>query len=756
MSYPPSIYDIVLIEGSTYTDAAILLEDDGTALSLSGVTLTYTLHQGNSVVATASTTVLDEATGSAQWDIPVATVNTLSGAGVWRLVATVGGADVVLAGGRWRWFEVVAGVGVDPAPATRTIRTAYQLGGSAEMDGFGLDFDAASLPLTITAAQHGQGSDELAVSTPAGFTTSIAADGAVTISGAAAGTVYVSTGTITTPTPETAPTTDSLSTTSTQPTITGTCDADLSDLTVTIDGQSYQTADAALTLPTSTTWSLDLSVPPQTLSVGSYDVDLLQESAAGIVARKSSSAVTITSSYVAPLYRYGYRTSNGGKKLEGPLFTVPTTFTLMVWARPNDSGDTQRAMFAVSDGTRDIRLRHHSTNNDLMALVKDSTGANITITLDLDASGIDIYDDEEHFFWLKVDGTSAEIGIDDYVTTATQTLGGTGTATGAVTDAPILGSNAAGTQEYTGGVACCMVSRAISNADLRDVYTNSTHFENYEGDADGVIMPRSSDSVGTLGSAATITDAFSGTWSESTAGTASGWLTEDGSKKSRIMLGIGQSNLRVPNDAYDGANTLTGVVLGDPTQTGSTAEKYTDWGSTLDVSGVDGPEVSICHEEGSIPRIFFKYALGGTDIQSWIDTHWAAAIQLVEVRYGCSLAGGGGGSIMWCQGEADSQTGEGSAYAAKLDTLVATWKAKGIGHYVLHSTPAITAAGYPEYTTVNSALSAKAAGDADGTYVDDTDLGLQGDGLHITEAGYVTRGGRFVTALIAAAQLDAA
>jgi uncharacterized protein (TIGR03382 family) len=78
-----------------------------------------------------------------------------------------------------------------------------------------------------------------------------------------------------------APTVDSLVTNDPEPTLTGSyAPSDFSELEVTVNGTTYDTSDAALTLdPVAGTWALDLSGSP--LADGTYDVDVVQTDGSG-------------------------------------------------------------------------------------------------------------------------------------------------------------------------------------------------------------------------------------------------------------------------------------------------------------------------------------------------------------------------------------------------------------------------------------------------------------------------------------------
>jgi len=78
-----------------------------------------------------------------------------------------------------------------------------------------------------------------------------------------------------------APTVDSLVTNNAEPTLTGTyTPSDFSELEVTVDGTTYDTSDAALTIdPVGGTWALDLTGSP--LADATYDVDVVQTDGSG-------------------------------------------------------------------------------------------------------------------------------------------------------------------------------------------------------------------------------------------------------------------------------------------------------------------------------------------------------------------------------------------------------------------------------------------------------------------------------------------
>lgn len=159
MSYPPSRYLINLIGGSDYTDAAQILGADGNPLDLTGATLTYALYQGGTLVAQPTTTVTDATDGDAQWNLADTVVDTLSGSGTWRLTVELGGDTVIVAGGSWRWYDSVAGAGVDPPPASRTLRVPYLIQTASGSHGTGLvtqhsDVSDAGSGAIITTAER--------------------------------------------------------------------------------------------------------------------------------------------------------------------------------------------------------------------------------------------------------------------------------------------------------------------------------------------------------------------------------------------------------------------------------------------------------------------------------------------------------------------------------------------------------------------------------------------------------------------------
>ena len=93
-----------------------------------------------------------------------------------------------------------------------------------------------------------------------------------------------------------APTVAPLSTTSVQPTLSGSFDAaDTVQLSITVDGVTYVQGDPALTL-SGNTWSLDLAVAGQTLSAGaSYSVGVsATDSVGNVVTNASAGLVTVT------------------------------------------------------------------------------------------------------------------------------------------------------------------------------------------------------------------------------------------------------------------------------------------------------------------------------------------------------------------------------------------------------------------------------------------------------------------------------
>lgn len=610
-----------------------------------------------------------------------------------------------------------------------------------------LDLDADALPQTITAAQHGLGST-VTVTTSDGLGASITGSGDVTITGSVDGSAIITA-------KPAAPTITPVSGAETQPTITGTYDdSDLVELHVSIDGTTYTTSDAALTA-SGGSWSLDLSTAAQTLTAGSYDVVARADWSGGSLFVASVDGVAVTSSYTPPAYRYGNVRGPSGKRLLGPAVTTTADLSVVAYIRSQGTGGVNfRAPWALDNGTQYITLRINNSSGAAEWLVKDASGAAIASVsaATMSGAGIDLDDGLPHLLVGVIESGALTLYVDGTSVTGTATAGGASLAGAVVAGSISQGGHPNGNQNFDGSVAACLIGRALSDVEV-DALTDLSGFE---GDPDLIAMARvDADVYKPLHVGATYVDAATATsWTYSAAEPTASKVTEDGSVRSRLVLMIGQSNARTTGVTYSGANTVAGVFLSDPDSDAGASELLTDWATN--VGGTwDGPEVSAIHEQGSIERMLLKVTKGSTKAQEWIDTYYPIA-QSRMYGAGLSLAGGGGGAVLWMQGEGDATTSaEGAAYAGKLATLIASWRADGAAHIVLFSPP--DGAGIGAYIgDVRAAMAAAAAANSDVTYIDETGLAVQADGIHLTEASVIQRGASAVTALVAAGIWDAA
>ena len=623
-------------------------------------------------------------------------------------------------------------------------------GGSSDLDGFALDFDAESLPLTITAAMHGQGAADLAVSTPASIGIALAADGAVTLTGSVAGTVQISAATITAATGgPAAPTITDLTTSSTQPTIAGTYDAsDFVELYVNVDGTEYTTGDAGLTA-SGGAWSLDLSTAGQTITAAVYTPTVTAVGASHAVTR----AGTVNVLSAVPLRRYAFRHDSSTVRVSldvsggnGSL-TLPTAYTVITWIRPLDlGGSATRYAFAADSGpggsVAGVLLAIGKNTNDYRVLVRTASGTNTWIPLTFAAS-VNPYDDVLRKLWVSVDGDSVTLGIDSDTTTTTIT----GVQSGAVTTAgnanPVQLGARWSSDDLKGTKAVAILSRALTAGEVAAIDT----IESLQADPDLILAPSTDAQWGADPTDATWSGP-AGDWIPTTSG---GWLTEDAADKSCVVVAMGQSQVRTSGVTIDPATAdlpASNVLALHPDQGGLSSDRQANWNSRVNSGQQDGPEAGCLHETGTVPRHMIKTPVkGGTPIQEFLDTHWYTLVDDFEVKFGL----GWSRSVLYFQqGESDTSLG---GYAGKLDTLLTRFLTEKGGANVWM-------AGIPKDSSgaqgINDDQAAAAAADARVEWYDTFGLTLQGDNTHLARASVETVGGAFRDQMLAWAHWDSA
>lgn len=455
--------------------------------------------------------------------------------------------------------------------------------------------------------------------------------------------------------------------------------------------------------------------------------------------------------YTAPAHRYGFRRGlTTHKRLVGPSWVIPADLTIVAKAVVI-GGDVFQCIFSVTEGSMLLALRIGST--EVQALAKQAGGTQQIASLTFAAIGVgwNHEDGEEHTYALIVDGTSLTLRVDG-VSSAPVTLTGgleTGTVTAGITT---IGDNAThGAQDLTGAIACAVVGRALTAGEIDAVDTMLDLVD----DPDLLLCPRTSAQAFTVGSTyedvANVSD-----WARSASGSDSGWTTENGSERSRVVVIQDQSNSRTTDVAYSGLNTLlsTNAFLSDPATNAGTIERMTDWASSLNPLHFDGPEVAILHEAGTIPRILLKAVDGGTDIDYQTATLWPY-VQTHLARGGLTLDDG---VWLYAQGEADSQNSTDAAdFLDKLRTLVGLVEtAYPTVSVILSSTPGITdTATYTHFTDTNAHKATVAGEGVNRVYLDNTAQLVQADGVHRTEAAVVTYGGMVADAVVAFGVWDA-
>ncbi len=272
----------VVVNGVTYTV--------GTDLTVSGGNWTLTIPPGNALADgtyNVAVTTTDGA-GNASTDATAAelVIDTVPPAPTLTLTPSITADDIINiaeSGGTVAITGTVGGDGKVGDTVTLTVNGATYTG-TVQAGG--------TFSIAVPGAQLRDDADSII---QASVSTTDAAGNTGTATGSVSYTVDV--------TPPGQPTVNTLSTASTQPTLTGSYDAaGTAVFTVTVNGATYTLGtDAALTV-TGNTWSLNLAIAGQSLQAGaSYEVVASAKDAAGnTISDAASGEVTITASTTTP------------------------------------------------------------------------------------------------------------------------------------------------------------------------------------------------------------------------------------------------------------------------------------------------------------------------------------------------------------------------------------------------------------------------------------------------------------------------
>lgn len=457
--------------------------------------------------------------------------------------------------------------------------------------------------------------------------------------------------------------------------------------------------------------------------------------------------------------QYGWRRNAGGASLTATTLTVPSEFTCIVPFRAGVTSTAFTTLFAFEDNTRDLIMRFANTATPDLQVVcrRASDSAQVTVAIPQSTHGVDPRAGEgltEYVHVARVSGTTIYNTLFDRdgnkIAEATGTLTG-GPATGAVTTAaynpPIrLLNHPAGTQQYNGSAGVAYLGRYMDDTAVSAAIVAS--IASLVDDDDILLLPRTDTAVGTTADETAWKDPEGpGGWSY-TGTAASLWVTEDfktNADRSPIMILEGQSNARTAGVTYTGSQP---VIIGRMWQEDG-FEGFLDYIGEGDV----GPEMAWLEESGNTYRVVLKNARGSTTIQNHIDIYWPE-IESRFVSFGYNPAFVSC-CLLYLQGEADSQDSvSAAAYAGRLATLAASWRAAGVDRIILGGIPTIGAVGYDWQDDIRDAQIAYAAANADAVYIDNTDLATQGDLLHWTEASSRTVGERTLVEVYAEGTWD--
>lgn len=645
----PARYDVHLIAGADFDDAFTAYEDDGTTLlDLTGWTVSYLLKQGSATVATCTVTVTTPTNGYVVVKLLAATVDTLSGAGTWVCSATDGTNTLALCGGRWVRHLDFAGIPSGPELGTRVIRTAVTIsaGGGSPVTLTAVLLDDESAVHVIPPEVHGlsrapfftrlrdpNGDDPL---TEMSGDVSVSDDGTITVTpgnwtGDGYSTAVLEVGVPSTYSAGDVPDTDwatigagitvtNASVTSAQPTIAGTYLDDLghplSELSVTIDGQTYTTGDAALTAVAGA-WSLNLATAGQSLTDGSYDVGVIQSSTTGKVGKVDTDAITVALAPLtpaSPTYRYGYRSdaTNGGVYLTGPAFTFTSEMAVIlqgVIERPTGAAG-RRVLWQCNDGTRSFGIRIDDDLDLIEVTGKDSGGTSRTASLAWEnLPGGTPFDREVTIAAISLGG-NFYIYFDGVYTKTSVTVG---CATGLATDTQKLFTNSGTTSPSAGAFAVAVITAGVDLEKVRQIQEAKT-FDNLMSDGTITVasLMRTTAIAGTQVSSMDDAVAGAAAWSAAGGGT-NGDATEHGSGttsgetgRSRYLLTLSESNQRVTGQSSASGRTFDtdSRIFSDPAQDGAALESSEAW-LTLkggELGYLDDTEV------GTTPRLIAKYS----------------------------------------------------------------------------------------------------------------------------------------------------
>jgi len=225
----------------------------------------------------------------------------------------------------------------------------------------------------------------------------------------------------------------------------------------------------------------------------------------------------------------------------------------------------------------------------------------------------------------------------------------------------------------------------------------------------------------------------------------------------RLYLLAGQSNM-------DGAAQVS-TITGHPELLGVLPRCYVWWDNEWqpleagvngsNIPGNFGPLISLAYDE-SIKHptgdlFFVIHALGGTRL----DTQWQPGqtqYNALLAKYNDALASltvTSYEAFFWGQGEADASfSSAATAYQTNEQTFIASIVAntgftKSIVMQLHNSLPIGT---YPYFATVQTAKTNNDTAISNYTLITTSDLGLQGDNVHFSAAGYITLGQRYSAA----------